>query len=367
MPKTQKFTLAYCLAAEANVYLYRYDDHTPERLNRAKEAAAKALELAPDLGESHLAQALYYYHGLRDYAAAERELDLAAATLGGKAEFLLPKQIVERRFGHWKDALRDGEKALSLNPHDPVFAGVLIETYRALRMYSEGEKLANDTIARVPADVAESLWGYKCDFALALGTLDNARAVVEAAPGQVTWKSSMSALIEFYKHNYAESAKILAGISPETKEPLDAIIEAQIQRLGSDSESARSAFERARQIVDKAITQRPNDPNLFGYLAVCYAGLGQKKEALAAIQRAATLAPMSQDAVDGANWMGVLAEVYILTGEPEAALEQLAKVVKLPNGLSYGDLNLNPEWDAIRNDPRFQEILAQSQEPPTFN
>ena len=312
--KDPKFTLAYCLAAEANVYLYRYHDHTPERLNRAKEAAAKALELAPDLGESHLAQALYYYHGLRDYAAAERELDLAAPTLGGKAEFLLPKQVVERRFGHWKDAVRDGEKALSLNPHDPVFAGVLIETYRALRMYSEGEKLANDTIARVPADVAESLWGYKCDFALALGALDKARAVIEAAPGQSAWKNSILATVEFYKHNYAGAAKILAGISPETKEPLDAILDAEIQRLRGDSEGSRLAFEQARQIVNKRISHRPDDPNLFGYLAFCYAALGQKEEALAAIQRAAALAPMSQDAVDGANWMGTLAEVYVLTG-----------------------------------------------------
>ena len=365
--KDPKFTLAYCLAAEANVFLYRYNDHTPERLNRAKVAAAKALELAPDLGESHLAQALYYYHGLRDYAAAERELDLAAATLGGKAEFLLPKQVVERRFGHWKDALRDGERALSLNPHDPGFAGVLIESYRALRMYSEGEKVANDTIAKVPADLADSLWGYQCDFALARGKLDDARAVVQAAPGQAAWKSSMFALIEFYGRNYAESSKILATISPEAKQPLDAVIEAQIQRLSGDPESAQSTFERARKIVEKEITRRPNDPNLLGYLAICYADLGQKEEALAAIQRAAALAPIAQDAVDGANWMGSLAEVYILTGDGEAALQQLAKVVKLPNGITYGDLRLNPEWDPIRNDPRFQEILAQALKPPTYN
>ena len=263
--------------------------------------------------------------------------------------------------------MRDGEKALSLNPRDPVLAGVLIETYRALRMYSEGEKLANDTIARVPADVAESLWGYKCDFALALGALDKARAVIEATPGQSAWKNSILATVEFYKHNYAGAAKTLVSLSQETKEPSDAILDAEIQRLRGDSEGSRLAFEQARQIVNKRISHRPDDPNLFGYLAFCYAALGQKEEALAAIQRAAALAPMSQDAVDGANWMGTLAEVYVLTGDSEAALEQLAKVVKLPNGITYGDLLLNPEWDVVRNDPRFDAILAQSQEPPTYN
>ena len=365
--KDPTFTLAYCLAAETNVFIYRYDEHTPERLARAKETAAKALELAPDLGESHLAQALYYHHGLSDYAAAQRELDLAAPTLGGTTEFLLPKQIVERRLGHWKDAVRDGEKALSLNPRDPVLAGVLIETYGGLRMYSEGEKVANDTIAKVPVDSADSLWGFRCDFALARGTLDKACAVVEAAPGQGAWKTSRLAMVEFYRHNYAEALKMLTSLSFEKKGPIDAIIEVGMQRLLGDPERSRSACAQARRFVDKKISQKPNCASLFGYLAYCYAAQGQKEEAFAAIKRAAALAPISQDAVEGANWMGALAEVYVLTGDSEAALEQLAKVVKLPNGMTYGNLLLNPDWDPVRDDPRFQEILAQALQPPVYN
>ena len=365
--KDPTFTLAYCLAAETNVFIYRYDEHTPERLAFAKKAAARALELAPELGEAHLAQALYYHHGLRDYAGAERELKLAAPTLGGTTEFLLPKQIIERRFGHWKDAVRDGEKALSLNPRDSYLAGILIETYGALRMYSEGEKVANYTIAKMPADSVDTLWNYKCNFALALGTPDNARAVIEAAPGKAAWKTSRLAMIEYYKRNYSGASKILADLSPEKKEPIDAIIEAEIQRLRGDPERSRSAFERARQFVDKAISQKPNCASLYGYLACCYAAQDQKEEALGAIQRAAVLAPISQDAVESANWMSALAEVYVLTGDSGAALEQLARAVKLPNGLTYGDLLLNPAWDPVRSDPRFQGILAQALKPPVYD
>ena len=149
---------------------------------------------------------------MRDYAGAQRELDLAAPTMGGRAEFLLPKQVIERRFGHWKDAVRDGEKALSLNPRDPVYAGVLIETYRALRMYSEGEKVANEMIAKLPPESTESLWGYKCDFELALGRLDDARAVVEATPGQVQWKNSMSARIELNKREVGRGGQNPCGV-----------------------------------------------------------------------------------------------------------------------------------------------------------
>ncbi len=329
-------------------------------------AADKAVELAPDLGESHLAQALYYYHGLRDFVSAERELNLAAPTMAGTTQFLLPKQIVERRFGHWKDAVRDGEKAMSLNPRDAALAGVLIQTYRALRMYSEGEKLADDTIAKVPADAADDFWTYKCDFAFGRGMPDQAQAAVEATPGHARWKTSVLAMVAFYKRDYAEASRILSVGSEKTQEAVDVMMEADLQRLRGESKS-RSTFEQAQQLLEKKVTETPNDPNLVGYLAFCYAAAGQKEEALAAIQRAAALAPISQDAVDSANWMGTLAEVYILTGDSEAALEQLAKVVRLPNGLTYGDLLLNPDWDPIRNDPRFQETLAQALKPPVYN
>ena len=160
---------------------------------------------------------------------------------------------------------------------------------------------------------------------------------------------------------------MLTNLSFEKKEPIDAIIEAGIQRLHGDPERSRSAYEQARQFVDKKISQKPNCASLFGYLAYCYAAQGQKEEAFAAIKRAAALAPISQDAVEGANWMRALAEVYVLTGDSEAALEQLAKVVKLPNGMTYGNLLLNPDWDPVRNDPRFQEILAQALKPPVYN
>ena len=175
------------------------------------------------------------------------------------------------------------------------------------------------------------------------------------------------AMIEYYKRNYSGASKILADLSPEKKEPIDAIIEAEIQRLRGDPERSRSAFERARQFMDKAISQKPNCASLYGYLACCYAAQDQKEEALGAIQRAAVLAPISQDAVEGANWMSALAEVYVLTGDSGAALEQLARAVKLPNGLTYGDLLLNPAWDPVRSDPRFQGILAQALKPPVYD
>ena len=367
LTRDPNFALAYCFATEVHVLLYRYREHTPERLVQAKEAAAMALQLAPDLGESHLAQAVYYYHGLRDYYGAERELNLADSKMNGKPEFLLLKQLTERRFGHWKAALRDGRKAVDLAPRDPSQANVLIQTYRVLRMYSEGEKLANDMIAQLPADGAPTMWAYKCDFAVASGRLDKAREIIEATPGQTSWKSSMRAMLAFYQRNYAEAIRLLDSVPEKDRDAGDAVFEAHIERRLGDAEKSKTTFERAKQLLEDRIKQAPDDPNLYAYYAMTYVGLGQKEEALAAIQRAAGLAPMSQDSIDAANWMGTLAEIYVLTGEPDAALAQLAKVVELPNGPTYGDLVFNPEWDSIRDRPAFKKILERSQKPPVYN
>lgn len=98
-----------------------------------------------------------------------------------------------------------------------------------------------------------------------------------------------------------------------------------------------------------------------------YALAGNKAEALKEINRAAALAPPSQDSIDSANWLNVLAQVYVLNSDTEAALDELTKVVNLPNGPSFGELRLDPAWDLIRNEQRFKYILSQASTPPVYN
>ncbi|MFL6514159.1 MAG: protein kinase domain-containing protein [Chthoniobacterales bacterium] len=362
-----RFALAYCFATEVNVLLYRYNEHTPERLAKAKQAAALALQVAPDLGESHLAQALYYYHGMRDFYGAERELAMAGNSLSGKMDFLVLKQVTERRFGHWRDALRDGEKALSLNPREPTTAEVLIQTYRALRMYSEAEWVANDLINQLPPASGANMWAYKCDVALATGALDKASEAIEKAPAQVPWKPSMRAMVAYYKRDYPEAARHLASIKKEWRDPSDAIFEAHVQRQLGDMDKSHQLVLEAKQLLEERLRQAPEDPNMHGWLAMTLVELGQKADAIAEVRRAAELAPAEQDAVDCPNWMMTLAEIHALTGDTEAALTELAKVAKMPNGPPYGDVAFNPAWDSLRSDPRMDKILTVLKGPPAFN
>ena len=64
------------------------------------------------------------------------------------------------------------------------------------------------------------------------------------------------------------------------------------------------------------------------------------------------------DAMVGVILITNLVRIYALTGEKDLALEQLDIVSKLPCGPTYGELRLDPYWDSLRGDPRFQKIVA---------
>ena len=361
-----KFTLAYCLESQAEILLYRYYEHTSERLARARDLAAIAMQLAPDYGESHLALARYYYHGLRNYARAQKELDLAAPEMSGKAEFLSIAEVTERRLGHWKDALRDGEKAIALDPHDAVYATTLFESYNALHMYPEANKVADTAIAKLPAGESTNLlWRHKADSALAAGELGRTREIVTAAPDSISWKTSMLAMVAFCKRDYSEAARLLNNL--EKKDYSDYILEGKVQLRLGDSEKARVAFEEAKKRLDENLRTRPDDSVLLGYLAVTHASLGKKDDAIATARRATSIVTLSDDSIDGSNAILALAEVYTTTGEHEAALRELAAIVQVPGGVTWGDLSFNPAWDPVRNDARFAELIALAQKPLTFD
>jgi len=361
------FTLAYCLQSKANINLYRYFDHTPERLARAEKAAAKAMQLAPDLADSHLALAEYYYNGFRDYARAQSELNIAAPTLKGNAEFLVIAQVTERRLGHWKDAVRDGERAVALNPSDPIYVGVLLETYKALRNYAELDRVADKAIARLPAESTGNILGHKVDTAFAVGALDRARSLIEAAPNDIGWRYSMLSQLASYERRFADAVQLIGREYKDQKpDALGAFLNAQAQRWLGDPQKTRTAFEQARDAAQESLTKRPHDPNLTGILAAATAGLGEKDQAVRLAQDAVDRLPLKADSIDGANCILMLAEVYVLIGENDAALNELEKIAAVPNGVTYGDLRYSPEWDGLRKDPRFEKILHRTLSPPDY-
>jgi tetratricopeptide (TPR) repeat protein len=145
-----KFTLAYCLLNEVYVLKYRFgEDHSPQHLAAAKDAAEIALRLEPNREEARLALARYYYHGLSDYRRTEQELSSIPSAAPHEVEFFTLASLVERRLGRFEAAIRNGEKAVELDPQNGLLATNLVQTYSGLRRFSDSERVANAAIARL--------------------------------------------------------------------------------------------------------------------------------------------------------------------------------------------------------------------------
>jgi predicted Zn-dependent protease len=150
-----KFTLAYCLLNEAYVLEYRFgEDHSPQHLAAAKDAAETALRLERNREEARLALARYYYHGLSDYRRTEQELSSLPSSAPHEVEFFTLASLVERRLGQFAASIRDGEKAVELDPQSAWLAASLAQTYSGLRRFRDSERVA--TAARARACVEQN-------------------------------------------------------------------------------------------------------------------------------------------------------------------------------------------------------------------
>jgi tetratricopeptide (TPR) repeat protein len=135
-----------------------------------------------------------------------------------------------------------------------------------------------------------------------------------------------------------------------------------VTRARGDKQKAMAAFAAAREKLEAKFGDKPKDVSYFAYIARLDAGLGRKEEAIREARQAVELMPIAKDSLNGPALVANLALVYAWTGEHDRALEQLEKVATLPrvwhDAVTYGDLLLNPCWDSLRGDPRFEKIVA---------
>jgi len=362
-----QFALAYCLSAEVQLCMYRYkEDMTPERLAKAKDAAETALRIAPKLPQSYLAKAQYYYYGLHDYEKTLRELNAAPSSTADKAQFANLAALTERRLGRWTDAIRDGEMAVELDPQNPFAINELVESYLAVRRFSDAEQLADKGIKEVVSQTAY-LWRLKSEALIGLGKIEEALAVLDNSPRgmSILYQHVWTAVL---LRDFARASQLLSNAPNAEKESYThPFFDAMAARAEGNVGRARTSFELARDRIIKKLVEQPDNPELVSNLSVADAGLGHKEEALREASRAIELCPMSRDVVEAPSYQTMLALVYAWSGEHDAALTELEKAVRLPRGPSYGELRFNPFWDDLRANARFDALLTQAVLPPLYN
>ena len=368
--RDRHFSLAFCWAAIAHDNLYWFDlDHSPARLELAKSCARQALVLTPDLGEAHLAQALVWYHGYRDYEKARSELALARITLPNNADVFSLTGYIDRREGKWDASLQNLGRAAELDPRNFKVLNDLSVLYDLLRRYDDKDALYDRAVLANPAS-ADYCQLLRAETELEKGNLAKARQLFDQLPaGYDPDGSSTVARVTLFLYQ-GNTAAAQATLKANTREELvgntgslipRSFFEGQIARAEGDAKRTIAVFENARDKVESKLREDTENAFWCGMLAVINAGLGRKEQALAAARRAVDLRPMSKDAVDGPVALADQAMTHAWLGETDPALKELILLASQPGGPAFGELKFDPAWKDVRSDPRFQEMLNRLQ------
>ena len=358
------FHAAYCQLVFAHDSLYA-GDHVPSRLAAAEAALQTASQLQPGSPETHLARGWHLYYALRDSQGALAELEIARRGLANDARIFTTMGYILRRQGKHEEGLRALEQAVALDPRNLDTLIQLSVSYNYLRRYAQEVALLDRAREVAPEDTGIAISRALVDYrALANPEplsryIEQLRRERPALLGEVSDSWFFCALV---KHDWAGAEQALAAL------PQDGWVEGAV-RLGRhfgegllarsmhDGARARAAFTAAR-LEQEQIVRTQEDYRALCVLGLIDAALGNKEAALQEGRRAVELLPITKDAMDGAALAVNLAQIYAWAGEKDLAIEQIAAVERVPNDLSYGDLKLHPDWDALRGDPRFEKIVA---------
>jgi serine/threonine protein kinase/tetratricopeptide (TPR) repeat protein len=370
------FLLAYCRLAEAYDELYFQRpiiqaDHTPSRLELANAAINSAFRLKPDSADAHLALARHLYHGYFDYDHARDELAIAVRTLPNNARIFEWSGYIDRRQNRWHDAVRNFERAIELDPRNVnILTGAAV-TYNLMRDYGRARETLDRLIALEPNNNFQLVFRACIDFNERADTRP-LHAVIEkilrddpAAAGAMVGRAFALAM---YERDFASADRALAPLTENKYTSFHvrtdamyfsrAYAEGLLARIKGDAAAARAAFTAARAQQEEVVRARPDDGPTFCLLGLIDAGLGRKEEALREGRRALELTPVAKNAVDGPEVLYFFAVICAWTGERDLAIEQVETLAKMPVGVSYGELRLDPDWDPLRGDPRFEKIVA---------
>jgi TolB-like protein/Tfp pilus assembly protein PilF len=358
------FVAAFCLLARAHLRAYWFNfDHTPARVELARKALDAAARLQPDAGEVHLARGLFYYWGSRDYAPALAELAVASRSLPNSADVFYYEGLISRRGARWEESIRAMERAIVLDPRNIAMARELALGYGALRRYDEARRVLDNLLVWTPDNVPAQVQRAALDFS-EKADLEKWRRVVAGVPSTAVpdpvaasrrylalLRRDYSAAEEVHaKHRMPETA--LGFITPPE------YFEGRIARGLGDAQRSEAAFLRAREQAAAEVAARSDDAKALIVLADIDANLGRREDAVRAGQRAVEMLPVSKDAVDGPLMLVRLGKIYAAVGETNLALDALERAAAVPNGPSYGELQLEDSFDPLRGDARFQKIVA---------
>jgi len=364
------FALALARYSQLESWMQRTHDASPEHREKARALAERALQLQPDLPEAHLALGFSYYYGDNNYEAALKEFEIAQRALPNESEVYLAVGAIQRRQGKWAESTANLEKAASLNPKDTWPLQNLAMNYQMLRNFDAANKTVDRALQINPQAIG--IWETKGKLALGekgdFGVCEQVLEKVKSFPMSNEERLMMTvgeANFLLLERKYQQ----LLQLGEQFKDDLFATVPGSLafkyfsigiaQKSLGDQASARTAFLKAKDILQEQVKQKPDEADLHVQLAKILAWLGEKDAAIAEAQRAMDLRPESKDAFEGPPVTEQAAQVYAILGDNARAIELLDGLLSRPSEVTLQGLKVNPAWDPLRNDPGFQALFAK--------
>ena len=361
------FFLAYYELAHTHDKVYIVGvDHTPARLALAEHAVETLRRLRPNSGETHLANAYHLYCAYLDYDRARAELVLARHLLPNDSFVFELSGYIDRRQSRWEDSARNFEQGLDLDPRNVNILQQLYINYHYLRRYADGKAVLDRVLAIVPGDVGTrgQRGSVELDWHADPKPLHETIAtVLTQEPASIAELADLWLYLTLSERDFASAELALKAMGTSQCIFEDIELPAEwcqglVARAKGDSDAAHAAFQHARTAMEKITRDQPDYAAGLSVLGLLDAGLGRNEDAIREGTRAVELLPISKDSINGTSLVENLAIIYAWTGETDRALETLSYLAGIPATLSYGSLSLRPEWDPLRNDPRFAKIIA---------
>jgi len=369
-----KFALAWALLSyvDARGYLQLTLQPTEALREEARQAAETALSLQPNLGEALVAKGYYHYACLRDYDTAMRYLEQARQFLPNSSRIPESLAYVTRRRGQWDRSETYFNEAERLDPRNVSLLGQHAGSYEALRRFPEALRKLDQILDIIPDDLDTLV--QKAAIAQAQGDLARASALLAPLhppannPGaletqvyQAILERQPGPVIARLKEILAKPDPALGYLNGELRFWLG-----WAQEVAGDHASAQESWRQARSELESFLKEQPENFVLIGDLALTNMALGDNAVALSLAERAMAVIPIEKDAMHGTIPIEVLARVAANIGEPDRAIAALQKLLSIPAGgplasnapLTPALLRLDPMFDSLRNDPRFQKLAA---------
>src|SRR5437870_976163 len=368
-----KFALSWALLSYVDSVGYTSLSLQPTVALReeARQAAETALTLQPNLGEAVLAKGYYHYSCLKDYDTAVGYFEQARQLLPNSSRIPESLAYLERRRGQWDRSESYFNEAERLDPRNVSILNQHALSYMELRRFPEAVRKFDQVLDITPNDLDTLV--LKAAIAQAEGDLPRASAIL--APLHPATDDSGALEIQAYQ---AILERRPAQIIPRLKEilakpdPALGFYNGELrfwlgwaQEVAGDQAAAQESWQQARSELEPFLKKQSENVGLIAELTLINMGLGDKAAALALSEQAMAANPIEKDAVDGPIPIEILARVAARVGEPDRAITALQKLLSIPyNGalaavpLTPALLRLDPMFDPLRNDPRFQKLVA---------